>query len=437
MIDLQNLPTTPGCYIYRNLAGEIIYVGKAINLKKRVTQYFQRDDALGPKTKTLVSQIVSIETKTVGSEIEALILESSLIKKYHPKYNSQLRDNKSYLYICISKSKIPIVFTAHSSNLPAHADIFGPFPDGTSVKSLLKTIRRLFPFRSKETHQKGECLFCHLGLCPGENPDPKTYHQNIIKIKKILNGHFSSLLITLKRELKLASKSENYEKALILKNQIDSLNYIVSGWHNLKNLYADINLPEDRQSQAIESLETTLKPYLNIKNIRRIECYDISQMGVNFFVGSMVVWQNGALDNSAYRKFRIKCRDAINRVSTKQYPDSANDSFMMKEVLYRRLQHPEWGTPDLIVVDGGKPQVSAVSSLLISDKLKSEICIIGLAKRIETIVIKKADSWIEINLPPNSQALLLLENLRNEAHRFANKYRKVLMSKSLDIKLQD
>ena len=413
MIDLINLPTTPGCYIYRNLAGEIIYVGKAINLKKRVSQYFQRDDALGPKTKTLVSQIASVETKTVNSEIEALILESSLIKKYHPKYNSQLRDNKSYLYICISKSKIPIVFTAHSSNLPPHADIYGPFPDGSSVKSLLKTIRRLFPFRSKETHPKGDCLFCHIGLCPGENPNSKTYHQNIIKIKKILNGHFNSLLISLKKDLKMASKLENYEKALILKNQIDSLEYIVSGWNNLKNLYADINLPEDKQSQAIESLETTLKPYLNIKNIHRIECYDISQMGTNYFVGSMVVWQNGHIDNSEYRKFKIK---------SKATPD---DQFMMKEVIYRRLQHPEWGTPDLIVVDGGKPQVSAISTI-------TDYPLIGLAKRIETIVIKNDDSWVEINLPQKSTALLLLENLRNEAHRFANKYRKVLMSKELN-----
>lgn len=412
MIDLQNLPTTPGCYIYRNLAGEIIYVGKAINLKKRVSQYFQRDDALGSKTKTLVSQIASIETKTVNSEIEALVLESSLIKKYLPKYNSQLRDNKSYLYICISKSKIPVIFTAHSSNLPDKADIFGPFPDGSSVKSLLKTIRRLFPFRSQETHPKGNCLFCHLGLCPGENPDPKIYHQNIIKIKKILNGHFSSLLISLKKEIKIASKSEEYEKALQLKNQIDSLEYIVSGWHSLKNLYADINLPEDKQSQAIESLETTLKPYLNIKNIHRIECYDISQMGTNYFVGSMVVWQNGHIDNSEYKKFKIK---------SKATPD---DQFMMKEVIYRRLQHPEWGIPDLTVVDGGKPQVSAIS-------LITDLPLIGLAKRIETIVIKDADSWVEINLPQNSQALLLLERLRNEAHRFANKYRKDLMSKSL------
>lgn len=412
MIDLQNLPTTPGCYIYRNSAGEIIYVGKAINLKKRVSQYFQRDDALGPKTKTLVSQIASIETKTVNSEIEALILESSLIKKYHPKYNSQLKDNRSYLYICISKAKIPIVFTAHSSNLPAKADIFGPFPDSSSVKSLLKTIRRLFPFRNKDTHPKGDCLYCHLGLCPGLNPDPKTYRHNIIKIKKILNGHFSSLLFSLKKEMNLASKTENYEKALILKNQIDSLNYVVSGWHSLKNLFADINLPEDKQSQAIEELENTLKPYLNLKNIHRFEVYDISQMNTKYFVGSMVVWQNGRIDTNEYRKFRIR---------SKATPD---DQFMMKEVIYRRLQHPEWGIPDLIVVDGGKPQVSAISTI-------TTIPLIGLAKKFETIVIKNDDNWVEINLPPQSQALLLLESLRNEAHRFANKYRKELMSKSL------
>jgi len=412
MINLKIIPKTPGCYLYRDSVGEIIYVGKAINLKKRVSQYFQRDNALGPKTKTLVSQIASIETKTVNSEIEALILESSLIKKYHPKYNSQLKDNRSYLYICISKSKIPVVFTAHSSNLPPRADIFGPFPDAASVKSLLKTIRRLFPFRSQETHPKTSCLYCHLGLCPGLNPNPKIYHQNIIKIKKILNGHFKSLLISLKKEMNSVSKSEHFETALQIKNQIDALNYIVSGWHNLKNLYADINLPEDKQSQAIEDLETTLRPYLSITKIYRIECFDISQIGTKYFVGSMVVWQNGDIDKNEYRKFKIR---------SKITPD---DQFMIKEIVYRRLQHPKWGIPDLIVVDGGKPQVSAVSTI-------TGLPIIGLAKKQETIVIKNMDSWVEINLPQKSQALLLLEKLRNEAHRFANKYRQELMSKSL------
>lgn len=414
MIDLKNLPENSGCYLYRNSAGEIIYVGKAINLKKRVSQYFQRDDALGPKTKTLVSQIASIETKIVNSEIEALILESSLIKKYRPKYNSLLKDDRSYLYICISKEKIPRIFTAHSSNLPSMAEIFGPFPDASAVKSLLKTIRRLFPYRSVETHPKTACLYCHLGLCPGSNPDLKSYRRNILRIKKILNGHFKSLATSLRKEMKLASKSEDFEKALTLRNQVQAIDYIVSGWHSLKNLFEDINLPDDNQSAAIAELETVLKPYLKIKNINRFEVYDISQLGNKYFVGSMVVWQNGHIDTDQYRKFKIK---------SKASPD---DQYMMKEVIFRRLQHSEWGTPDLIVVDGGKPQVSAISTL-------TNIPLIGLAKKLETIVIKSKSDWIEINLPPKSQALLLLERLRNEAHRFANKYRKELISKNLSL----
>ncbi len=126
MINLKKIPTKPGVYIYRNSKGDIIYIGKAINLKKRVSQYWERDDALGPKTKVLISQVASIETKIVTSEIQALVLEASLIKKYRPKYNSLLKDDKSYLYITISRGQIPIVSTARSSNLPQHSDIFGP-----------------------------------------------------------------------------------------------------------------------------------------------------------------------------------------------------------------------------------------------------------------------------------------------------------------------
>lgn len=412
MVDLSVLPESPGVYIYRNSKDEIIYVGKAINLKKRISQYFLHDNALGPKTKTLVSQIHSIETKIVNSEIEALILESSLIKKYRPKYNSLLKDDRSYIYICITKEKIPRIFTAHFSRLPLKADIYGPFPDALAAKSLLKTIRRLFPYRSQEKHPKNECLYCHLGLCPGPNPDSKSYHSNILKIKKILNGKISSLPNSLTREMKIASKSQNYELALKLKQQIDSLNYITSGWKNLKLMFEDINLPDDKDSQAINELQTILKSYFSIKKINRFEVYDISQLGNNYFVGSMVVWQDGHIDKSQYKKFKIKSKQI------------ADDQFMLQEVLSRRLNHPEWPFPDLIVVDGGKPQVSSISQI-------TNLPIIGLAKKEETIVIKNKYKWIEINLPQYSKALLLLENLRNEAHRFANNYRKQLMRRAL------
>lgn len=412
MIDLKTLPNSPGIYIYRNLADEIIYVGKAINLKKRVSQYFQARDALGPKTATLVSQIDSIETKIVGSEIEALILESSYIKKYHPKYNSLLKDDRSYQYICITKEKLPRVYPVFQSVADNNNHLYGPFPSGASIKSLLKMLRHTFPYYGQKNHPKTQCLYCHLNICPGPNPDPVIYHYNISKIKQILSGKFTLVQRQLKKEMLLASKNRKYESALQSRNQLEAIKYIVSGWNNLNNLFEQINLPEDRQSSAILELETTLKPYLNINHLNRIECFDISQMGKRHFVGAMTVWQNGHLDNSQYRKFKI---------NTKLTQD---DQFMIKEIVYRRLQHPEWGTPDLIVVDGGKPQLSSASTVC-------DIPLIGLAKRLETIVIKSDDEFIEINLPQNSNALLLLESLRNEAHRFANRYRKELMSKSI------
>ncbi|MCX6726498.1 MAG: GIY-YIG nuclease family protein [Candidatus Shapirobacteria bacterium] len=414
MIDLKTLPGTPGVYIYRNFAGEIIYVGKAINLKKRVTQYFQRDDALGSKTTTLVSQIASIETKTVDSEIQALILEASLIKKYKPKYNSLLKDDRSYIYICITKEPIPRVFTARFSQLTKNDHIYGPFPNGSAVNSLLKTLRRIFPYRSRLTHPQAKCLYCHLGLCPGSHPEPKLYRQNIGKLKKVLSGKITSLQRQLTKEMKFASKSENYESALELRRQLESINYVVSGWSALHNFYEKVDLPEDVQSSAIQELMTTLNPYFHPpRRIDRIECFDISQMGLKHFVGSMTVYLNGHIDKSQYRKFKI---------NTKVTPD---DQYMIKEVVFRRLQHPEWGTPDLIMVDGGKPQVTSATSL-------TDIPIIGLAKRLETIVIKLDDDWVEINLPLRSNALRLLQSLRDEAHRFANRYRRTLMKKSIN-----
>lgn len=427
MIDLKNLPNSPGVYIYRNSKNEIIYVGKAINLKKRISQYFQRDDALGPKTATLVSQIDSIETRVVGSEIEALILESSLIKKHLPKYNSLMRDDRSYLYIVVTHDTLPIIYSTHKSNLPINADVFGPFPSGRDVKSLLKTIRRIFPYYTK-IHGKSKCLYCHINLCPGPEVNKVLYKKTINKIKKILNGKFSLLRKQLVKEMNTYSKHQQYEQSLIIKKQIDSLDYIVDGWKNLSDLFTEINLDDDISSRAVLELQTTLKAYLPIKNLHRIECYDISQFGTKYFVGSMTVAIDGKLDHNQYRQFKIGNTSLRGFAKQSRGEILANDSFMIREIVYRRLQHPEWGTPDLIIVDGGKPQVSSLSTI---HDLRSIPSFIGLAKKYETIVIKQNNKFIEINLPENSSALNLLKNLRNEAHRFANRYRKTLMSKNL------
>ncbi len=410
----QKLPTTPGVYIYKNKAGEIIYVGKAINLRRRVGQYFQRDDALGPKTATLVSQIHKIDYHLVDSEVQALLLEASLIKKYKPKYNSQLRDDKSYIYICITREKYPRVFSTHKSRLNEKDDFYGPFPDGRSVRSILKILRRLYPYRSCRILPKKACLYFELGLCPAPCVQKTNYGQTIGKIRKFLNGNITYLITQTKNQIKQLSKQQNYEQALVLKNQLDNLLYITSGWQSASDLYKNHNLQEDQASRGLEQIYTTLKPFFpNLTKLNRLECFDISNLGNDYFVGSMTVFANGQLNPAEYRHFKIK---------TKANQD---DMFMLKEVLYRRLQHPEWDLPDLIVLDGGKPQLSTV--LPVIDKIPT----VGLAKKFETIVIKvEENSFQEINLPKDSQGLFLLQNLRDEAHRFANAYRKKLIQKS-------
>ena len=411
-MNISNIPSSPGVYIYKNSNNKIIYIGKAINLKKRVTQYFQRDDALGPKTLQLVSNIAKIDYQIVDSEIEALILESSLIKQYRPKYNSQLKDDKSYIYITISKDKIPLIKPAFKSSLNLNSTFFGPFPDSSAVKNLLKTIRSIFPFYSSH-HSPKKCLYCHLNLCPGPNPNLKEYKKNISKIKNILNGNFPRLISKLEKEMVIFSKSENFEMAKTRRDQINALNYVISGWRNLNNLYQKVDLQEDQVGKALSELKSILSPYFsNLKNLNRIEAYDISNSGYKYFVGSMVVFQNGNIDKDQYRKFKIY---------SKVTPD---DQFMIKEIIYRRLKHMEWNYPDLILVDGGKPQVSASISI-------TNIPVIGLAKKQEIIVIKIGDNWVEIKLPKNSSSLLLLQQLRDEAHLFANRYRKILIKNSV------
>jgi excinuclease ABC subunit C len=413
---LKHLPEKPGVYIYKNADHNIIYVGKAVNLKRRVLQYFHSDDALGPKTLQLVSQIADIDFHIVGSEIEALILEASLIKQYRPKYNSQLKDDKSYVYISISKDKYPIISPAFKSNLNENSIYYGPFPNSTAVKSLLKTIRHIFPYYSKK-HPNNKCLYCHIGLCPGPDADLKEYRKNISKIKKMLNGNIRSVVSKLKKEMVKYSKEENFEMARERRDQINAITYVTSGWENLSNLYHQVNLPEDNANKALRELKSVLSPYYPwIKDINRIEGYDISNLGSNYFVGSMVVYQNCKIDKDEYRKFKIY---------SKSTPD---DQFMIKEVVYRRFKHPEWNFPQIIMVDGGKPQVAAATEIF---RLKnvSNIALIGLAKKEETLVIKTLSGWAEINLPKNSPSLLLLQRIRDEAHRFANRYRNELIKR--------
>lgn len=287
------------------------------------------------------------------------------------------------------------------------------------MKSVLKTIRKIFPFQSVVNHPKRICLYYHLNLCPcppvfDSFELRKDYKKNIRHIIGFLKGSSKKVIKDLENERNEESKKENYEKAAKIQAQIDAIKIVINPSYKLFEEKININLKEDIRNREMTSLAESLKNSTSkVDELRRIECYDISNISGKYAVGSMIVFDNGEKNTSSYRKFKIRY--------TKEEP---NDFAMMEEVLTRRFNHPEWPFPDLLVVDGGKGQVSSALKVLKHRNL--DIPLIGLAKREETII---TSDLLEIKLPKNSKALLLIMRIRDEAHRFAITYHRNLRSK--------
>lgn len=397
-------------------------MGKAKNLKKRVSSYFFKNIGLGTKTSILVSQIAKIKTVITGSEIEAFILESHYIKKYKPKYNVKLTDDKAYPIIEITiKDKYPKVLVIRRPD-DKKAVYFGPFPNGAlALKTVLKTIRRIFPYQSVLNHDKKICLYYHLGLCPCppvfDSPEfRKDYIRNIHHIVNFLEGNTAKIIRDLKKERDTLSKNEQYEKAGVLQNKINAIELITGPFYkNRLDLNVNPNLTDDlRKKEMSDLIDILHKNNVPVKNLARIECFDISNISGTNATGSMVTFTNGEKDGKWYRRFKVRTLN------------TPNDFAMLEEVLQRRMKHPEWPMSNLLIVDGGKGQVS--SALKILKQMNKNISIIGLAKKDETIVTSDLK---EISLPKNSDALKLIMRIRDEAHRFAITYHKLLRSKSL------
>jgi len=376
---------------------------------------------LGTKTNILVSQIVKIKTIITSSEIEAFLLESHYIKKYKPKYNIKLTDGKAYLMVQITvNDKYPKVLMVRRLD-DKNSVYFGPFPNSAqALRIVLKTIRRIFPYQSIPNHAKKICLYHHLGLCPcppvfDSEKLKKEYGKNIRHIINFLNGNTKKIIKDLKKEREIFSKNEEFEKASVLQNKIQAIESITKpSYKTLLDLNINPNLTSDLREKEIDELTNILNYHgFDIKSLRRIECFDISNISGTNSTGSMVTFINGEKDGKWYRKFKIRTLN------------SPNDFGMTAEVLKRRLKHKEWAYPDLIVVDGGKGQVSTAIKVL--KDMNCKIPIIGLAKKQETIVTSDLK---EINLPKDSDALKLIIRIRDEAHRFAITYHKKLRSKN-------
>ncbi len=521
-VQLNTIPNNPGVYQFYDSEDQVLYVGKAKNLKKRVSSYFTKNHEYG-KTRVMVKKIVSIKHIVVATESDALLLENSLIKKYRPRYNVLLRDDKTYPWICIKNERFPRIFPTRKL-IKDGSEYYGPFTSMRTVRTLLDLVKSVYPLRtcnydlSQEKIEAGKfkkCLEFHLGNCkaPCEGlQNAEEYHRQINDIRDIIKGNFKSSLRYFRHQMKEHAENMEFEKAQLIKEKIEVLeNYQVKSTvvnPKISNVdvfaihsdetHAYVNflqishgaiirshtmeikkkLDEDNQellrlaiielrqrfsSESKEiyvpipvALDSSVKitipklgdkkrvldlslqnakmfrqerfkqmrivdPDRHAKRImaqmkadlrlseepRHIECFDNSNIQGNNPVAACVVFKNGKPSKKEYRHFNIK---------TVKGPD---DFASMEEVVfrrYRRLLNEAESLPQLIVIDGGKGQLSSALKSLDVLGLRGKIAIIGIAKRLEEIYFP--EDPIPLYLDKKSETLKIIQQLRNEAHRF-------------------
>ena len=412
---LKTLPSAPGVYFHKNKAGEIIYVGKAAVLKNRVRQYFQNTEK-DPKTTALVKEITMTDWIVVDTEMDALFLESEMIKRYMPKWNILLRDDKSVSYVRIDlKSEVPYVSLTRTPE-GDNAEYIGPFYAKRTIADALRILRKIFPYYIKPYDGK-KSLDTDLGLTPGieiGKTTPKEYKKSLKNLARYLNGERKTLLKDLEKQMKEASNKGNYEEAAALRNQLFGLQDL-----RKKIVFSDKEFMDISNDQALKQLQTLLK----LKNPpKRIEGYDISHQSGENVVGSMVVFVNGASDRAEYRKFKLR---------NQKNDDTKN----LREVIERRLKHKEWDYPDLVILDGGTAQVDAVRECC----KNYNISVIGRnksgdhTKNAEVVIEipQKDGTFKEVKISQNSHVAKLIARIDEEAHRFAITYHRLLKRKNM------
>ena len=542
---LKLLPSLPGCYIYYNKNNEIIYVGKAKILKRRVMSYFNKKHHDSVKVQVLVSQIERLEYIITNTEVEALILESHLIKKHKPKYNILLKDDKKYPYFLITDEDFPRIQVVRKKNMnPEKGRYYGPYTDIRAMYSTLDFLKKIFPLKQCKTPKFKDrpCLYYHIGRCMAPcqgKVSSEEYKALVHQAELFLSGKQSELMEQIKTRMEKYASEEQFEKAARLRDSyldlkktlekqqvvyentklnediisflsedgifaivilmiregrlIDKKDFVYEveeedkteffatffkEYYNSltlgypdkivsnelesigeKALYEEwleilakkkvkISYGKSAQGKELQSLAdknarvvldnaklkkmskirddfneigSYLAEKLHLKNFpHRIECYDISHIQGTNTVASMITFINGQSKKSEYKKFKIR--------TTEGKPD---DFLSMKEVLTRRLKHlgdKNWDKPDLMIIDGGKGQLSSVMQI-IEELGITGIDVVSLAKKHEEVFLpKKSDPVI---LPQNSSALFLFQRIRDEAHRFAITYHRTLRSKTM------
>lgn len=425
---LKTLPREPGVYFHKSSTGEVIYVGKAAVLRNRVRQYFQSSKDFDTKTRALVAEIVDVDWIETESEIDALFLESEMVKRYMPRYNILLRDDKSQIFIRIDmKSEWPYVsFTRNP--VDDGAEYFGPYYNSFPVKKAMRHLRKVYPHYTKPPKEGARPeLDAHLGLAP-YGMTSEEYKAVLRKLISYIKGNRKSLMKELERDMKAAAKLQDFESAAELRNKLQMLREL-----QRRIMFGDREFLDISKDRALSDL----RELLGLKSSpARIEGFDISHMSGTNVVASMVVFTNGVSDRAEYRKFKVRL-------------DKNDDFYNMHETLQRRLGDrnlKSWGKPDLVLIDGGKGQLDAAIKAR-DIRSQQQIPFIGIAKKEEQIVIAHARSGVElnenklvelegyktvtkdftlVNLPHSSHIVKLLQRIRDESHRFAVSYHTVL-----------
>ena len=392
----KKIPQGPGVYFFIGTGRKILYIGKATSLRDRIRSYFGADtiNTRGPQIVSMVEKSKTVKFKKTDSVLEALILEAELIKKHRPRYNTKEKDDKSFNYIVITDEVFPRVLIVRGREIQNKLQtknyklktIFGPFPRGGVLKDAVKIIRKIFPFRDTCTPGIGRpCFNRQIGLCPGVctgEISQKEYRARIKNLKLFLRGKKKDLIRNLTKEMKIFAKAHQFEKAGEIKRTLFSLSHI-----------QDIALLKNADRRGLNAEKRGI----------RIEGYDVAHISGKHPVGVMTVIENGEAAKNEYRKFKIKSFEGV------------DDTRALKEVLERRLAHPEWQYPRLIVVDGGKAQKNAAEAVL--RVAGATIPVVGVVKdehhRPKEILGDKI-------LKQKYEREILFAN--SEAHRFAIKY---------------
>lgn len=425
---IKQLPQKSGVYIFKDQNNNIIYIGKAISLKNRVSSYFNKSNSHSAKVSQMIKKINDVDYIVTGSEMEALLLESNLVKKNNPYFNTQLKDDKSYPYIKVTiEEPFPAISMVRKNRVvkDKKARYFGPFVDVEITRKAVKKLREIFKLRNCSNRKfslGNACIYYQIDLCSApcaQKIIQEDYRKNVEECCFLLSGQHRKLLNKLKEEMKIASQLMFFEKAAQIRDTIKMIEKVISQ-EKISKYYRknqDYYLIEKRNHNClVESIEE-LQKYLGLKSLPLyIEAYDISNIHGQISVGSMIAFKEGMPYKKGYRHFKIKDVEGI------------NDFAMLGEVIFRRFRDyriKNEELPDLLLIDGGKGQLNVASGVL--KELDLDIELVSLAKREEELF--RPGRKEPILLPKNSDIYFLIQRIRDEAHRFAISYHKKLRRK--------